>query len=101
MYRCDHQLDAPFTVQATDKDMDPFAGPFKFDLADHSRSMTQTWQVKQVSGEYIYLCCTKKSHDTQLFFLTKLYILKFYINTIDTSLGEKNKTKKHLDRPLH
>ncbi|XP_040187276.1 cadherin-like protein 26 isoform X2 [Rana temporaria] len=49
MSRCDHQLDAPFTVQATDKDMDPFAGPFKFDLADHSKSMTQTWQVKHVS----------------------------------------------------
>lgn len=50
MYRCDHQLDVPFTIEATDKDIDPFAGPFKFDLADHSKSMAQMWQVEKVSG---------------------------------------------------
>lgn len=49
MYRCDHQLDVPFTIEATDKDIDPFAGPFKFDLADHSKSMAQMWQVEKVS----------------------------------------------------
>ncbi|XP_072270570.1 cadherin-like protein 26 [Pyxicephalus adspersus] len=48
-YKCDHQLDVPFTVEATDKDKDPFAGPFRFDIPDHSRSMTETWKVKQVS----------------------------------------------------
>ncbi|XP_018429661.1 PREDICTED: cadherin-like protein 26 [Nanorana parkeri] len=49
MYRCDHQLDVPFVVEAADRDMDPFAGPFKFDVSDHSQSMSETWQVKQVS----------------------------------------------------
>ncbi|KAM5135295.1 cadherin-like protein 26 [Mantella aurantiaca] len=49
MSRCDNRLNVPFLVEAIDKDAEPFAGPFQFRLADGSRSMTETWQIKQVS----------------------------------------------------
>ncbi|KAM4623105.1 cadherin-like protein 26 [Discoglossus pictus] len=42
--------DAGFLVKAEDKDLDPYAGPFKFELADDSR-MKDTWKIGRSFGD--------------------------------------------------
>ncbi|XP_040291839.1 cadherin-like protein 26 [Bufo bufo] len=50
LQRCEQQNTMPFIVEAEDKDLDPYAGPFKFEFpAEHSRSLKETWDVKQKS----------------------------------------------------
>ncbi|KAM3922339.1 cadherin-like protein 26 [Leptodactylus fuscus] len=54
LQRCEQQNNMPFTVQAADKDLDPYAGPFKFDVpADHSRSVKETWDMRQSSDDSV------------------------------------------------
>ncbi|XP_068119389.1 cadherin-like protein 26 isoform X3 [Hyperolius riggenbachi] len=57
--RCESQSDTPFTVEATDKDMDPFGGPFKFDLSDHSRSTQETWKINQINDNAVEVVMLK------------------------------------------
>ncbi|XP_069809521.1 cadherin-like protein 26 isoform X3 [Dendropsophus ebraccatus] len=48
--RCEKQSSEPFTIEATDRDLDPYAGPFKIEVvADHSKRVNENWNVKQIS----------------------------------------------------
>ncbi|XP_071967095.1 cadherin-like protein 26 [Engystomops pustulosus] len=50
LQRCELQNKMPFIVEAVDKDLDPYAGPFRFEVAaDHSRSVKESWDIAQNS----------------------------------------------------
>ncbi|KAM4032184.1 cadherin-like protein 26 [Anomaloglossus baeobatrachus] len=52
--RCEKENKMPIIIEATDKDMDPYAGPFKFEVApDHSRSVKEVWDIKQNSDKSV------------------------------------------------
>ncbi|OCT60231.1 cadherin-like protein 26 isoform X2 [Xenopus laevis] len=34
-----------FSIQASDKDLDPYSGPFKFELADNSPNIKDNWKI--------------------------------------------------------
>lgn len=54
MERCEQQSKSPFVIEATDRDLDPYAGPFIFDVApDHAKSVKQSWDIKQRSGQSV------------------------------------------------
>ncbi|KAM9296566.1 cadherin-like protein 26 [Gastrophryne carolinensis] len=60
MERCENQNSVPFRVEAADKDLDPYAGPFKFDVTDQSRSMKENWQVREISGNAVEVLMLQK-----------------------------------------
>ncbi|XP_056403543.1 cadherin-like protein 26 [Hyla sarda] len=48
--RCAKQLGEPITLEAMDKDLDPYSGPFKFEVpADHSKRVKETWDIQHRS----------------------------------------------------
>ncbi|XP_073539126.1 cadherin-like protein 26 [Phyllobates terribilis] len=58
--RCEKENKMPIVIEATDKDMDPYAGPFKFEVAaDHSRSVNEVWDVKQNSDKSVEILMRK------------------------------------------
>lgn len=51
--RCE-QSKTPFVIEATDRDLDPYAGPFIFDVAsDHAKSVKKIWDIKQRSDQSV------------------------------------------------
>ncbi|XP_075703152.1 cadherin-like protein 26 [Rhinoderma darwinii] len=54
LQRCEQQSKMPIIVEATDKDLDPYAGPFKFDVAaDYSRAVKESWDIRQNSDKSV------------------------------------------------
>ncbi|XP_066443783.1 cadherin-like protein 26 isoform X2 [Eleutherodactylus coqui] len=52
--RCEQQNMMPLVVEAADKDLDPYAGPFKFEVpAERSRSVEKNWNVRQRSDRAV------------------------------------------------
>ncbi|CAH2303188.1 cadherin 26 [Pelobates cultripes] len=53
--QCESLSKQPFTVQAEDSDIDPFSGPFTFELGDTSRALQETWKVGRSTGDSVEL----------------------------------------------
>ncbi|XP_053309869.1 cadherin-like protein 26 [Spea bombifrons] len=53
--RCQALNKQAFTVQAVDKDLDPFSGPFKFELGDNSRAVQDVWKIGRSLGDSVEL----------------------------------------------
>ncbi|XP_077108957.1 cadherin-like protein 26 isoform X1 [Ranitomeya variabilis] len=60
LQRCEKDSKMPLIVEATDKDLDPYSGPFKFEIsADHSRSVKEVWDVNQNSDKSVEILMRK------------------------------------------
>ncbi|CAJ0929633.1 unnamed protein product [Ranitomeya imitator] len=60
LQRCEKDSKMPIIVEATDKDLDPYSGPFKFEIpADHSRSVKEVWDVNQNSDKSVEILMRK------------------------------------------
>uniref|UniRef100_A0A8C5PYN6 Cadherin-like protein 26 n=1 Tax=Leptobrachium leishanense TaxID=445787 RepID=A0A8C5PYN6_9ANUR len=53
--RCERLSKQPLSVQAVDKDQDPFSGPFTFELGDTSRAIQEMWQLGRSAGDSVEL----------------------------------------------
>ncbi|XP_075427481.1 cadherin-like protein 26 isoform X2 [Ascaphus truei] len=57
--RCEQVQGEAFTIRAVDKDLDPYSGPFKFELADNSENMKDAWRLGQSAGDSVPLLMLK------------------------------------------
>ncbi|XP_053561585.1 cadherin-like protein 26 [Bombina bombina] len=48
--RCDQVKDMTFPINAEDKDLDPFSGPFKFEISDDSKMVQDSWRISRSTG---------------------------------------------------
>ncbi|XP_033884477.3 cadherin-like protein 26 [Acipenser ruthenus] len=55
VHMCDDPKDTSIVVKATDKDIEPYSGPFIFQLLDKGNDVTNTWKLEQLQGESIKL----------------------------------------------
>ncbi|XP_029469857.1 LOW QUALITY PROTEIN: cadherin-like protein 26 [Rhinatrema bivittatum] len=56
MEMCEHLENPSLTVKAADKDLDPFAGPFIFELMQKS----STWELRKTTDDSAELSCLEK-----------------------------------------
>ncbi|XP_072489483.1 cadherin-like protein 26 [Notamacropus eugenii] len=52
---CNMEKEAPILVEAEDKDLDPFSGPFTFELDDTSGNIKDTWKLGKNFGYSVEL----------------------------------------------
>ncbi|KAM4691990.1 cadherin-like protein 26 [Rhinophrynus dorsalis] len=52
---CEQMSGQAFSVQAADKDLEPYGGPFKFELADDSKSIKDTWKIEKSLDDSVQL----------------------------------------------
>ncbi|KAK6471776.1 cadherin-like protein 26 [Huso huso] len=55
VHMCDDPKNTSIVVKATDKDIEPYSGPFIFQLLDKGNDVTNTWKLEQLQGESIKL----------------------------------------------
>ncbi|XP_069506807.1 cadherin-like protein 26 [Ambystoma mexicanum] len=48
---CDQVRKPSVTVQAADRDIEPFAGPFSFEMADESKKVKETWKFGKITED--------------------------------------------------
>ncbi|XP_041114371.1 cadherin-like protein 26 [Polyodon spathula] len=55
LYMCDNPKNTSILVKAEDKDIEPYSGPFNFQLLDKGNNVMNTWKLEQLLGESIKL----------------------------------------------
>ncbi|XP_041081276.1 cadherin-like protein 26 isoform X2 [Polyodon spathula] len=55
LHMCDDPKSTSILVKAVDKDIEPYSGPFNFQLLDKGNVVTNTWKLEQAQGESIKL----------------------------------------------
>ncbi|XP_027707013.1 cadherin-like protein 26 isoform X3 [Vombatus ursinus] len=66
---CKTEQKAPILVEAEDKDLDPFSGPFTFELDDTSGNIKDTWKLGKNFGYSVELLMLRSLQNVALLFL--------------------------------
>ncbi|XP_027707023.1 cadherin-like protein 26 isoform X4 [Vombatus ursinus] len=66
---CKTEQKAPILVEAEDKDLDPFSGPFTFELDDTSGNIKDTWKLGKNFGYSVELLMLRSLQNALLFLL--------------------------------